>query len=261
MGVKRMHLKRSLLLGFIIVNIMGCSTFMLQNETAATRLGKTIKDGNTIIYNSDIYDITIIGFKGNFEVLYDPQDPPSLSTAGQLYGYRYLINGSYFEGSRVHAGWLSVLGERHTPLKDDRQLSHMAVLDTSLGYLDFPDLELWDSTMTSEITIEFQTGPLVIHANQIDTLSIQASINGMTAHLRTFLAYTEEDGMKYFIITRHIGSLENVAHHLLSLPVFEGKTLFVMNLDGGSSTALYSRNHPELNFNTNRPLPILLGIR
>ena len=259
--MKSMRFERILLIGLIIMSIMACSTFMPGNESAEQRLGKTIVDGETVVYNSDIYDITIVGFKENFEIIYDPQKPPTLKQAGQKYGYRYLINGSYFEGSRVHAGWLSIFGIQHAPLKDDRQLSHMAVLDTSVGYVDFPCLGLWDSSMTCKTSIEFQTGPLVIYANTVDTLSINASINGKSSHLRTFLAYTEEDGMKYFIISRQVGSLALMAEHLLSLPLFAGKTLSVMNLDGGSSTALYSQNHPELNFNINRPLPILLGIK
>jgi len=223
--------------------------------------GKTIMDNGILVHNSENFGITIVGFKSNFEIIYEPSQPLSLKEAGEKHPYPYIINGSYFEGSRVHAGWLSIFGVQQTPIKDDRQLSHMAILDTNLRYIDFPDLDLWDSSMTSATSLEFQTGPLVIHANQIDTLSIQASINGVSSRLRTFLAYTDEDDMKYFIIARHAGPLDKMAQHLLSLPVFEGKTLSVVNLDGGSSTALYSRNHPELNFNVNRPLPILLGIR
>lgn len=161
----------------------------------------------------------------------------------------------------MHAGWLSIFGTQYTPLKDDRQLSHMVVLDTSVGYIDFPSLDLWDSSMTSKTSLEFQSGPLVIDANTVDTLSINASINGKSLHLRTFLAYTDEGNMKYFIISRRAGSLAKIAEQLLTLPIFEEKKLSVMNLDGGSSTALYSQKHPGLNFNENHPLPIMLGIK
>ena len=248
-------------LSIIFMGLVACSSFIPGIESAEQRLGKTMLDGETVVYNSDLYDITIVGFKENFEIIYDPQEPPTLKQAGQKHSYRYLINGSYFEGSRVHAGWLSIFGTQHTPLKEDQQLTHLSVLDTSVGYIDFPGLDLWDSSMTSGTSIEFQTGPLVIYANTVDTLSINASINGNGSHLRTFLAYTEEDGMKYFIISRQIGPLADMGVHLLSLPLFAGRTLSVINLDGGSSTALYSQNHPELNFNVNKPLPILLGIK
>lgn len=255
------RITRGLIIIITSLGLLQCTHHIPLTENPGVQFEKmTVEDG-VLIYNSVNYGMSIVGFKDNFEIIYDPSQPLSLKEAAKAHHFQYLVNGSYFESSRVHAGWLSIFGTHHAPLKADRQLSHMAILDTSLGYLDFPDLDLWDSSMTSTTSIEFQTGPLLIYANQVDTLSIQASINGESSHLRTFLAYTEEDGMKYFIITRQVGPLDKMARHLLSLPVFEGKTLYVMNLDGGSSTALYSRNHPELNLNINRPLPILLGIR
>ncbi|MBC8192535.1 MAG: phosphodiester glycosidase family protein [Candidatus Marinimicrobia bacterium] len=256
-----MFIGRLLLMGLVVLGMTACTTFMPGTESAEKRLGKSLVDKGVVVYNSDPYDITIVGFTGNFEILYEPETPLTLKQAGEKHEYRYMINGSYFHASREHAGWLSLFGTQHASLLDDKQLSHMAVFDPALGYIDFPSLDLWDTTMTSKATVEFQTGPLVVEANTIDTLSINGAINGKSAHLRTLLAYTEEDDMRYFIIARRIGSLEKMGEHLLSLPLFKGKALWVVNLDGGSSTALYSRDYPELNFNINRPLPILLGLK
>lgn len=251
--------------GFLVLLInlvlLQCTNYSAWVGNPEIQNGKTTVENGGLVYNSEKYGMSIVGFDGNFEIIYEPVQPLSLKETAEKHPFTYIMNGSYFEGSRVHAGWLSIFGDQRTPLKADRQLTHLSVLDTTLGYLDFPDLDLWDSSMTSISTIEFQTGPLVIYKNQIDTLSIQASINGESSHLRTLLAYTAEDDMKYFIISRRVGPLDKMAEHLLSLTLFEGKTLSVMNLDGGSSTALYSRNHPELNFNIHRPLPILLGVR
>lgn len=255
-----MRLERLALIGLIVLSITACSTFT-PNADKEPGICKTILDGNVIIYNSGLYDMTIVGFKGDIEIIYDAENPPTLKQAGQLNDYRYLINGSYFHASREHAGWLSILGTQHAELLDDKQLSHIVVLNKELEYIDFPGLEIWNDSSTSSETIEFQTGPMVVAANTVDTLSINASINGKGAHLRTLLAFTEEDGMRYFIICRDLGPLENIGEHLLSLPVFKDKTLWAVNLDGGSSTALYSRDYPILNFNTERPLPILLGIK
>lgn len=247
-----------LILAFM--SLSNCSFRQTFLTDAPANLPATLMDNDIIVHNSSAFGLTIIGFSKNFELIYAPSDPLSLEDAGQEHAFRYIINGSYFEGNRVHAGWLSIYETQHTPLKPDRQLSHMAVLDTSLAYLDFPDLELWDTSMTNQKAIEFQTGPLVIYENTVDASSIQTSINGTGAHLRTLLATTREDGMIYFIISRQPCRLDELGEYLLSLDVFSGKTLDVMNLDGGSSTALYSRDHPELNFNVNRPLPVLLGI-
>jgi len=257
------HLKsiRMAMYAGILVSLGACSSSFPNLKTAEQRVGKTLMDGETLVYNSDRYDITIVGFQGDFDIIYEPQNPLTLEETATKHDLSYVINGSYFEASRVHAGWLSIFGRQYTPKKDDRQLSHMVVLDTAVGYLDFPGFVLWDSSMTNESSIEFQSGPLVIDANSIDTQAIDASINGKSSHLRTFLAYTVEDNMRYFIVSRQTGPLDQMAAHLLSIPVFAGKTLSVMNLDGGSSTALYSRKYPQLNFNVDRPLPILLGIR
>ena len=240
--------------------LIDCSSLGVYRNSFRSVPNSQFLDDDILVQTDATFGVTIVGFTDNFEFLYEPSNPLSLKQAAQKQAYRYIINGSYFEGSRVHAGWLSIFGVQEAPIKVDRQLTHMAILDTSMGYLAFPELTLWDSSMTSPKNLEFQTGPLVIYASQIDTLSIQASINGTGAHLRTLLAMTEEDGMFYFIITRKPCGLEELGDHLLSYEIFAGKTLHVMNLDGGSSTALFSQDHPELNFNTERPLPILLGI-
>ena len=252
---------RGLITSTVILTLVHCTHYSPMVGNPHVQNGKTTMEKGILVHSTETYGMTIVGFTDGFEIIYEPTDPISLKEAAEKHPYSYIINGSYFEASRIHAGWLSIFGVQYEPLKEDRQLTHMAVFDSSLGYLDFPDLNLWDSSMTSATSIEFQTGPLVIHANQIDSLSIQASINGESSNLRTFLAFTEEDAMKYFIITRRTGPLDKMAEHLLSLSVFEGKTLSVMNLDGGSSTALYSRTQPELNYNIKRPLPILLGVR
>jgi len=250
----------ALIIGLLVFSFSGCSSLGVLNMPGAPVENVRTMDGDILMLSTAAFGMTLIGFTGNFQLLYEPTNPLTLEEAAGKTPYRYIINGSYFEGSRVHAGWLSVFGVQHTPLKPDRQLSHVAVLDTSLTYLDFPDLGLWDTSMTQTRTLEFQTGPLVIHHSQLDTTSIQASINGLGSHLRTLMATTREDGMIYFIISREPCRLDDLGDHLLSLDVFSGKTLDVMNLDGGSSTALYSRNHPELNFNTKRALPLFLGI-
>lgn len=256
-----MRIERVILIALIVMSITACSTFTHKPEGASQGICRTILDGDVIVYNTDLYDMTIVGFQNDMEIIYDADEPATLKDAAMGHGYRYMINGSYFHANREHAGWLSIFGEQHADILDDKQLSHMVVLDPSLGYIDFPSMELWSPQMTRQTSIEFQTGPMVVEANTVDTLSINASLNGKSAHLRTLLAYTEEDDKRYFIISRKTAPLEKIGEHLLSLAIFEGKTLWLVNLDGGSSTALYSQNYPDLNFNVNRPLPILLGIK
>jgi hypothetical protein len=115
--------------------------------------------------------------------------------------------------------------------------------------------------MSDKANLEFQTGPLVIQANVLDMSSIRQSINGLRSHQRTLFGYTEEDLMKFFITVRKPERLDKLGEYLLKLSPFEGKTLFVINLDGGPSVALDARAHPEMNHNAGAVLPILFALR
>jgi hypothetical protein len=53
--------------------------------------------------------------------------------------------------------------------------------------------------------------------------------------------------------------LNDLATSLRGLSVFQGGRLDVMNLDGGSSVALYLRDAPGWNYIAGDRLPILIG--
>ena len=152
------------------------------------------------------------------------------------------------------------MGEQLTPLKPDRQLSHIVRFNPKTAVLDFVDAKRFQPS-TQNTEIEFQTGPLIVANNKVTTDYIRQSINGLSPFARTLLAYTEEDRKKYFIIAQKIVKLDQLANDLLTLSVFSGKTLHVVNLDGGPSVALHSKTHPELNFNESAVLPIVLGLK
>jgi exopolysaccharide biosynthesis protein len=221
----------------------------------------TIVDDNIRAYTFDTYDVSIIAFQRNFEIIYKPAPMLSIREVGRRSNYRYLINGSFFEWTGKHAGWLSIAGHKFAPFKRDRQLTHIAILNTITSAMDFKPAEVWEPSMSEESNIEFQTGPLVILTNELDTPSISKSINGLSSHKRTLLGYTEEDKMKFFITVKKSERLDTLGEYLLKLSLFEGKTLSVVNLDGGPSVALATETHPELNHNEHAVLPILFALR
>ena len=221
----------------------------------------TIVDDEVHAYRFDLYDVSIIAFQNNFEIVYEPSQTLSISQLGQRFNYRYLVNGSFFEWSGEHAGWLSISGSHLTPLKRDRQLTHMAILNTTTRELTFKSAGVWKPTMSHEANIEFQTGPLVVQDNVLDLTSIRQSINGLRSHARTLLAFTEEDSMKYFVTVRKPARLDELGEYLLKISIFAGKCLSAVNLDGGPSVALAAQAHPELNHNENAILPILFALR
>jgi hypothetical protein len=218
-------------------------------------------DDDIYAYTFDAYGMSIIAFRSNFEIIYEPSQRLSIHQVGQIFNYRYLVNGSFFEWSGEHAGWLSISGNHLMPLKHDPQLTHIAILNATTSELVFKSAELWKSSMSDKANIEFQTGPVIIQSNALDMPSIRQSINGLRSHQRTLLAYTEEERMKFFITVRKPERLDKVGEYLLKLSIFEGKALSVVNLDGGPSVALYSLAHPEMNHNGGAVLPILFALR
>jgi Phosphodiester glycosidase len=220
-----------------------------------------IVDNDIYAYTFDRYDISIIAFRSNFEIIYEPSQTLSVHEVRQSFKYRYLVNGSFFEWSGKHAGWLSISGNNLMPLKHDRQLTHIATLNTITGEMVFKAAELWGPSMSDKANIGFQTGPLVIQANVLDMPAIRQSINGLNSHQRTLLGYTEEDRMKFFITVRKPERLDKLGEYLLKLSIFKGKMLFVINLDGGPSVALETLAHPEMNHNGGAVLPILFALR
>ena len=196
------------------------------------------------------------------ELLYFSDSAPVVRDVAVQNKFRYLINGSYFHGSRLnalHAGWLRVYGKHYTMLTDDRQLTHVVKIDSSKKSISFIRKEEFAADSTAS-TLEFQTGPLIIENGKAATEFIQSSINGLAKHRRTLMA-TIENSQLVLILVREKVSLDELAKYLLRLSIFKGKKLDVINLDGGSSTALYVKAIPRLNFNIEDKLPILIGVK
>ena len=221
---------------------------------------RSIKDGEVMVYKFAAHEIIMVSFLGSFDFIYDPSQSLSVKNVVTKLNYRYMINGSFFEQSKEHAGWLSILGQTKTPQKKDRQLSHIIRFKPNTGEMNFIEYKLFKPSMNNNY-IEFQSGPLMIEKNQVSKNYIQKSLNGLLPYRRTLLAYTEEDRRKYFIVTKKTIKLDELTKYLLALSVFSGKTLYVINLDGGPSVALYSKTYPELSFNETAILPVLLGVR
>jgi hypothetical protein len=74
------------------------------------------------------------------------------------------------------------------------------------------------------------------------------------------MAVTDNFGL-FLITVRSRVSLDSLANYLLSLSLFASHRLDVVNLDGGSSVALFVQNHPELNYNESSHLPMLIGVK
>lgn len=176
-----------------------------------------------------------------------------------------VVNGSYFRGSYVdaqHAGLLQIKGEPlYQIATNDDQVTHIVVFDEKDNTLKFEEAKDFpiDSYKKDYYTL-FQTGPLLIKNSQVQTDLITASNNGGGKYLRTVLGYTST-GEKFFLITKVNYDLTKLSEKILGLPMFANKIINVVNLDGGTSTAMYSADFPNFNFGESKRLPSILGVK
>ncbi len=220
------------------------------------------RSGNVIVAMWNAPRVTIVEVPDTLVFCYLPQNDAPLDSIARRQNLRCLINGSFFNGARgnaSHAGWLSMYGCRVTPLMDDRQLTHIVRNNGTKRTIEFLPVRSFVASEDSQL-LEFQTGPLVIEMGRIREDLIQSSINGPTRHTRSLLA-TLDQHRCFFITVAERVTLTDLAATLLRLSVFQKGRLDVLNLDGGSSVALYVRDLPGVNSNADDHLPILIGFR
>ncbi len=228
------------------------------------------------IHNFDEFRTTITQVS-HFEFIYNEDSVLTLSQLVDSGEYEYLINATFFDYKieddvvhTVHVGHLYFDGTLYpskdmTP-EDHAQLTHIAQYDPTAPSLVFIAEDDFVSAGGNSI-IEFQTGPLVIEDNEIRMDLIEGAVNGTGRYFRTMLATTDQKDI-FLITVRERATLPEFAEFLLSIDLFEGKRLDVLNLDGGWSTLIYSETQPDLNYWSsditiyeNAHLPFYLGVR
>lgn len=206
--------------------------------------------------------LTVVDVPDTLAFYYLPQNDATLDSIARREDLRCLINGSFFNGARgdaSHAGWLSQYGHRVTPLMDDRQLTHIVRNNGTKRTITFLPVRSFVASEDPHL-LEFQTGPLVIETGRIREDLIRSSINGATRHTRSLLATLDQHRCFFITVTERV-TLTELAATLRRLSVFQNGRLDVINLDGGSSVALYLRDVPGVNSNAGDRLPILIGFR
>ncbi|MDP4117161.1 MAG: phosphodiester glycosidase family protein [Bacteroidota bacterium] len=253
----------------IIFCFFACSSFLNCKHGSSTKEGISSSmpydslSGNGItVYNFKKYNTSIISISGTLNFIYNPVNPKSLNEIGKAEGWNILINASYYAGSANnarHVGILNIYGRSIAQKEYDKQLTHVIRYNKKLNNIYFFDYKDY-SPVNDSSTLEIQTGPLVIEDSKLATGYIEAAINGKRNAERTLLAATENRQL-YFIIVRDKVNLIDLGNYLLTLQIFANKKLDVMNLDGGPSTTLFSRDYPQINFKDDTRLPFLLGVK
>jgi hypothetical protein len=204
--------------------------------------------------------VAVVEVPDTFVFCYLPRNEVTLDSIARREKLRCVINGSFFEGARgnaSHAGWLSLYGLKVTPVMDERQLTHVVRNNGTQRTIEFLPARPF-ATSTNPCLVEFQTGPLVIENGRVREDLIRSSINGSSRHTRSLLATLDHRRCFFITVTDRV-TLTDLADTLLRLSIFQRGRLDVVNLDGGSSVALYVRDVPGVNCNTNDRLPILIG--
>ncbi len=206
--------------------------------------------------------MTVVEVPDTLTFLYLPRNDVPLDSIARREKFRAVINGSFFDGTRgnaSHAGWLSMYGMNVTPMMDDRQLTHVVRIDGSKRRVNFLPVVSFVPSKDRHL-LEFQTGPLIIENGRIREDLIRSSINGSSRHTRSLLATLNHRRCFFITVTDRV-TLTDLAATLLHLSVFIRGRLDVVDLDGGSSVALYLKGAPGFNFNVRDRLPILIGFR
>jgi exopolysaccharide biosynthesis protein len=218
-----------------------------------------IQEVNDVTYYSDKVDgLYIAIFNKPIKLSYDTNISNSLKQVAQNNNFTLAINGSYFLENNSHAGLLIIDGDHLAPIAlNDKQVTHIVSLRS--GLIEIVENKDFDLENVDEFTTAFQTGPLMIKENEIQNEFINNSLNGDGRYIRTLLGVTSS-GEKFFITTTKTYSLTELSTKLLTLEVFQNKTITVVNLDGGSSSAMYSKDLEEFNITSSKKLPIILGV-
>jgi exopolysaccharide biosynthesis protein len=220
------------------------------------------EDENTEVFEYSKFGLSVIKLKRPaFSFIYVKKDPKIFSELASENDCSYAINSSFFAGTYQEAypaGLLNLWGENYSPIAGDRQLTHVLRYNKTSGTAEIHQAHTFDQKLEKDI-LEFQTGPLVTDNNKVVTGSINASYNGSQNHQRTLLAILGDE--IHLITVREEISLDLLGYYLLSLPYYKNMDVQVLNLDGGNSTAFYSKAFSNLNFNTSAQLPLLLCVK
>jgi uncharacterized protein YigE (DUF2233 family) len=158
------------------------------------------------------------------------------------------INSGFFLEDGSHAGLLTVKGFKYVALApNDKQLTHVVKYkDNTISFV--PNSQY---TFDSTTDFEFQAGPLFVDNGSIRDELINASPNGNLLTFRSFIGLKTDNKIFIGVTTKQV-ELKTLGNELKKLL---GENITVMNLDGGSSVAVYFRDSSLNSFGTSKILP------
>ena len=167
------------------------------------------------------------------------------------------INAGYFLEDFGHAGLLVVDDKIISKYaENDKQLTNLVeYFEGSLKIDNFENYKI--SSIKKDFA--FQSGPLIIEKNKIRNDLIESSINGNTRHRRSVIGVTEK-GDLFVLATKIPFELVKLAEYIAKIDDLKDDVITVINLDGGSSVSLYSKDFDK-GVGENKVLPYLISFK
>lgn len=169
-----------------------------------------------------------------FAVMDNPDGAFDLGTASEKRGVLAAVNGGYFHPDRTPLGLVVRKGAQIHAQERAKLLS--GVISVTPGGVAIQRASAFK--LTPAVREALQAGPYLVEAGKPI-----AGLDGSRSAART-VAFQDANGRAGFLICKSV-SLAEMAAVLATPSVFpEGKIVRALNLDGGSSTALWVRGSP-----------------
>ena len=129
----------------VLFLLMLINNFLTQNNNINP--DQSLKDDPHQIYIFEKYEMTIISIADTFDFTFIPKNAESIDSVAAKGNYKILINGSFFDGTRLaaeHAGWLRLFGKTYSPINSvfSQQLTVRIRLGSVIHYSIKDDCQL-----------------------------------------------------------------------------------------------------------------------
>lgn len=167
------------------------------------------------------------------------------------------INGGFFLQDLTHAGFLNINGTKLKSLAPlDKQLTGVFEYNNSVPKIHLVS-DLQNKTLEINNGFAFQTGPIILLENEPQQEFIKNSINGEGKYIRSFIGFDSNNSI-FIGVTKVEMDLVTLANEILKY--FPNEKINVINLDGGTSTSIYSSEDFTFDFRSYKTLPfVILG--
>lgn len=209
-------------------------------------------------------NVAILSQGSELDFRYTVNEADYLFRQAQQSQYSLAINGGYYLGSYVEArpaGLLQVRGSRHTDYISSIQLTHFAIYNHASHELIFTRAATSDLTVFTDLDYSIvQSGPILIDQGVVQTEFIEGALNSDQSSLRTVIGKLD-DGRIFMAVTRVGFSLPQLVEFLQEFQPLAGQNISALNLDGGSSTAMYAEDLDQFDFRDEIRLPMVIGVK